>query len=384
MTSQTTISPTPGANANSNTRAPDRVIVQMYLMGADALDILAADANPAPLAIDPEYQPHRYTTSQHLRALRIAERESAAKFSLSVLGYLGNLSALLIVKKELPSFYFKQTAQEIHAPRHVFRYAKAALWQPDLELWLARLKREREQKRHHVLEVMVRIYLKIIATPKDETFPEAMDRLQSRIVELHDGTETRKGISYNQMSQHIRIPYRPIRDIAHEGHDFNGTYCPWALLDKLQDAEQEIGATVHQRTIQNGVTRNDSGARDPKLPSLPGTTNQFILPGQNCMKCDAPWSHMYEDGQDAWGNHVYTCRTCGKNNPVAPPSQEYDKLDIPNPSMYIEKYGPCWNCQAPWHNFTRDGNDPWGNPLYVCVLCSQVNIVATTQKAPAA
>ena len=382
MTSQTTISPTPGTNADSDTRAPDRVIVQMYLMGADALDILAA--SPAPPAIEAEYQPHRYTTSRHLRALRIAERESAAKFSLSVLGYLGNLSALLIVKKQLPSFYFKQTAQEIHAPRHVFRYAKATLWQPDLELWLARLKREREQRRHHVLEVMVRIYLKIIATPKDETFPEAMERLRSRIVELHDGTPTRKGISYNQMSQHIRIPYRPISHIAREGRDFNGTYCPWALLDKLQDAEQEIGASVHQRTIQNGVTRNDSGARDPKLPSLPGTTNQFILPGQNCMKCDAPWSHMYEDGQDAWGNHVYTCRTCGKNNPVAPPSQEYDKLDIPNPSMYIEKYGRCWNCQAPWHNFTRDGDDPWGNPLYVCVLCSQVNIVATTQKAPAA
>ena len=378
MTTRTT-SPFP---SDPNARTPHQVIVQMYLLGDDDPDTLAQGRTAPPL--HEEYKPRRYTTSRHLIALQEAERESAAKVSLSALGYLGNLSALLIVKKELPSFYFKQAAQEIQAPVHVLRYAKRNLWNADTERWLTRIKREREPRRHHILEVMVHIYVKIAATPPEETFNQAMDRLQTRIIELKEGTETKGSISYNQMSQHTRIPYRPISDIAKLGHEYKGAYCPWWLLNKLQNAEEEITTAVHPRSIQNGVVRSEPGAKDPGLPSLPNTANQYIIPGQNCIKCGASWSHMYEDGRNAWDSIIYTCRTCGKNNPVSPPQDEYDLMDLPNPQMYIEKYDRCWNCQAPWHNFTRDGDDPWGNSLYVCVLCSQVNIVSLNQTVPAA
>ena len=274
---------------------------------------------------------------------------------------------LLIIQKELPPFYFKDAAKEMGLPTQSRKRWSPEYWARDS--WHLRMK-QNPRRLLALCQILYKVHSRVCVYPEHETYPEGMTRLKKRIEELKSSQEGK--FKDNKIAQHLRMSYRSLTELAVQDSNFLPKHCPWEIIEKLDGAEKDIDLTVHSRTSQdkNGAQPVQRKPKQPKLP--PDTGLEFIKTGQECRKCGAPWTHLYHNGQDAWGNTVLTCRLCGKDNPLQPEEDEE--------WQYIERYAPCWHCGGPFHNMARDGVDRQGNTIYTCILCSRKNCVAPRQK----
>ena len=298
------------------------------------------------------------------------------------------LSNLLKVQKKLPSFYFAQAADELTIPSHVYKQCRRS-W--DLHPV------EDESKVKDTLRILNQV-VKRLALYKSglETYPQAMFRLKKRVNQL-----ARSGISYNRIANYLHISFRTLSDISKLTYNERQRprHCPWEMLKKLQNAENDIPKFNHSHILSRGAPRGRKAAHEKlDLNSAPDPANFTTLNG-NCVKCNASWPNLYADGQDPHGNFIYICRLCSKSNlvqdtplepiprgkkspvpsqppphqpslpPTAPPPSPYDA------KRYVVRYTRCWNCSSPWHNVLKDSKDENGYTTYICIICTETNIV---------
>ena len=284
------------------------------------------------------------------------------------------LGHLLVVEKRLPNFYFNQAALEMGEPAQAQR-----CWSP--KAWPLR-PRQDEDRLRSILQVLLKVYLRLCRYPETETYAGATERLKDRIGALKE-----KGFSHNRIAQHLRMSHRTLADITGREVPGRPRHCPWEMLERLEDAETGIIAAVHRSLIRRPPRQAGPTLEDLESAGLLQRAGDCIRPGQGCLKCGAAWTHLYENGRNARGIPVYTCRTCGRDNPVNLPEEEDEDetgLDFPPPEEFIQRYAPCRKCGAPWHNLGRDGVDPRGNTVYTCAICAHRNRVAPKPKAVAA
>ena len=285
---------------------------------------------------------------QFQEALQIA----AKHWTYSAIMHANMLAHLLIAKKQLPSFYFIEAAAEIGIPPQSCRYLK-------LNTWPISPQRNQERLRD-IVQILTNVHLRVLHYPETETYPEAMQRLRKRVEHL-----IVTGITHNRVAQHLRVSYKTLKDILDNPDNVTHRprHCPWAMLNRLKHAEDEIDTATHYRLGSEPSARYRANQISNELP--PPDDSILVPMGSPCYKCSASPVHLYPDGKDAWGNIIRTCRICSTNN-VSPP-QNLRTDDI------IERYAPCWSCGGPWHNLGKNGIDQEGYTIYICVLCSEKN-----------
>ena len=284
----------------------------------------------------------------------------------SLLRHANILVHLLIIQKQLPPFYFAQAATEVGIAPQIYRYWRIDNWPIHLH--------HNDDRLQSIVQVLERVHIRLCRYPTTETYPQAVQNLRDRIDHLKND-----GFSHNRIAQHLRFSFRTLADITKPDPEgkHRPRHCPWSLLEKLEDAEERINTQVHSRTATNLMPRGNR-AEDEELLPPPPLPEHLIQPHDNCRKCGATWVHLYENGSDVHKTPIFTCRTCGKDNLVNMGPQggtSTPRGDAPR-EEFIERYAPCWNCKGPWHNLSRDGEDQWGNVLYTCVLCTYQNRVS--------
>lgn len=229
-----------------------------------------------------------------------AKREARPK----LLQATTELVQLLVIRKKLPHFYFVDAAALAEISPHTCRQWKVSTWP---------LTRELDQNRlYKIYEILLKVYLRLIYYPASETYPQAIERLKVRIIYLKAF-----GLTHNQIAIQAGVSHKTLADILdkppEEAH--RNRRCPWELLEKLSTAEDTAKQRKENRIQASHYwLRGENQEEEILKPPPPEAT---INPGDNCTKCSMPWSHLHEDGQDAWGNTIMTCRTCGKNNTLA-------------------------------------------------------------------
>ena len=277
----------------------------------------------------------------------------------------------LYIKKRLPAFYFTQAANDTGVPPAVYR-----CWRSGNH---PRQTPPNDRRLLLMSEILCRVKLRIHRYPLAETYHDALERLRLRVEELKD-----TGITHNRIAQYLRMSYRTLIDITEENSEnkHRPRHCPWELLERLENAENRINALPHVK----GEDYPDVRTGRNMEPVPPPADIQFIQRYENCLKCNATWIHLYYDGVEAYGNCVYTCMTCGQHNLIRNPLDEMEDEEPlpvgegPPREEFIQRYGECRSCNAPWHNMYREGPDRWGHTLFICMQCHEVNRVVAKQK----
>ena len=225
--------------------------------------------------------------------------------NFSIRHYSQSLCKYLIVFKQLPPFYFYDAAQEMDIPKQVYRNWRVHRW-PDNDY-------AADTKSYHTTtEVLLKVLLRICSYPEEETYPAAVGRLKTRVREL-----IAKSISHNRVAQHLHMSHNSLTEmISNEPRKRRRPrHCPWHLLARLEDAEEEIVNRPHRR---------EEALRVPmdtyiQVPLPPQHRNfKFITRHSPCGHCDAPWHNLKSDGEDAYGNIMYICAMCFKISRIAP------------------------------------------------------------------
>ena len=294
--------------------------------------------------------------------------QATEMWTYSLIKHANLLAHLLIAKKQLPSFYFIDAAAEIGIAPQACRYLKLNTWP---------IAPQRTQtKLSDISQILSKVYLRIAQYQHPDTYPQAVAQLQYRIDELRH-----KGISHNRTAQHLRISYKTLKDIARppKGITARPRHCPWALLHKLKHAEDDIDTSVHYRVSADPTLRSRSENQTYELPPNESEITPIDSP---CSNCGATPTHLYENGYNAWGNIIRTCRLCSKDTYSAPQQLIDSDPDAPSTHDIIERYAPCWRCGGPWHNLTKTGTDDLGYTTYSCLLCSELSRLPPKQAQP--
>ena len=150
------------------------------------------------------------------------------------------------------------------------------------------------------------------AYPENETYAKATIRLHRRIEELEE-----RNFSRNQIAQQMRMSFRTLKDLCdraeREETEGRSSHCPWKLLERLDDAENEITRQKErQAEFQDlRVLHPESNHREAEIEPSPPTTQNVIEVRGQCWKCNAGWQSLREDGTDGWNRPVMVCMICG-------------------------------------------------------------------------
>ena len=316
--------------------------------------------------------------SSRKELLAEADAQSRELFRYSAIEH-ANIMGGLFRQRRIPIFYFNQAAEEMGLPTQICRQWRVMEWP---------VARTRDtQKIDGILELYLKVFTRISSYPNGETFPEAMTRLAARIKELEGPRMTK-----NQISQHLRMSFRTLLDVLEKAQKVDTPtvrntrqrHCPWELLERLDHIEEETQEQKEKQSQHKRVQREYS-SQGPRIPPTP--PEGAILTTRNgiCGKCKSSWVHLYETEENTWGYMVMACRACGANNMLVekePEDNSDDPMLDPN-AHHIERYAPCGNCSSPWHNLTRDDNLENGSTVYLCMICSEINIVPPRQKPQA-
>ena len=303
------------------------------------------------------------TSIQQLLAEAQATANQLNKYSIP--RHANMLGDLLIVQKELPIFYFTQAAAENNISPQLYRYWRTNIWatRPDQD----------ENRLRLIVQILTQVYVRLAPYPQKEKYADANKRLRARIKQLQ-----RKNHSLNQIAQFLSVSHHTISELVTQPNPRRPRHCPWAMLEKLQHAEDEMPTHMVLRKTPDRPPR----VTPPRPPPDAGLQAGLVCirPFQNCMKCGSAWSHLYQNGTNNRGFPIFTCRTCGQDNPVnaadGPVQDDPTQTEPPHRRQVIRRYGPCWNCGAPWHNLFRDDPDILGNVIYTCKLCANQNYIA--------
>lgn len=286
-------------------------------------------------------------------------------YTYSMRKHANMLAHFLIAKKQLPSFYFIEAAAEINIAPQACRYLKLNTWPISTQRNDTRLKQ--------IVQILMSVYQRVFYFPEYETYPQAMARFKQRVNHL-----TAKGITHNRVSQHIRVSYKTLKDLLQQNPNdisHRPRHCPWAMLNRLKHAEDEIDTATHYRTSADPAMKTRADQPPTGLPPNPA---QLVPHNAPCQNCGASSIHLYDNGTDAWNNIIQTCRICSKDNHSSPIPADCD-TDL---NDLIERYAPCCSCGGPWHNLTKHGQDDSGFTIYTCMLCTARNRIPPKIKPP--
>ena len=327
---------------------------------------------------EPELQGIRNQDGQpqgiNIEDARLAEAQATASqlINHSLYDLANNLGYILLVQKGLPSFYFNQAAIQTGVSHQVYRYWRTKPWpirpQQDGNRLLS------------IVQILLKVQLRLHPYPAQETYEQALERLKTRVSELK-----KKGYSHNRIAQHLRVPFRTLSDITKEKNtgQRRPRHCPWEMLTRLERAETEISTIIHSHTVPRVDRTADRDHGEP-----PPLESDALVPVRgNCRKCQASWAHLYPNGHNGRDIPVRTCRICGADNPINVHEQNdlEGALEFPSPRKqeFIERHAPCWHCNAPSHNLAREGQDTYGNTIYTCMICAHVNRIENSIRATA-
>ena len=318
------------------------------------------------------------TTSSLQLTLFQAENE-ANRYIQYTMVEQANALARVLAKKNLPMFYFTEAGKELKIPAKTCRSWKINTWPT--------VNRPGDDKLIHKVAIYIRVYLRLNDYPEDETYSQATNRLQRRILEIKE-----KDFSHNRISQHLRISFRTLNDIIEKKPEeaIRRNHCPWALLAKLDGAETEMQERQEKqdKLQENRILReNKKYGRHRRSPEPPDGRNLLKKDG-SCPKCGAAPHNLRHDGKDTWNRTIMTCIICGSENPMAPeetpeaapkepPEEALDDIneERPNRKEFVKRYEPCRECGTAWHNLKRDRVDRWNNTVYICLRCAGINRV---------
>ncbi len=289
-----------------------------------------------------------------------------------------NSLARMLAKKDLPMFYFTEAGEELGVPPKTCRSWKINTWPT--------VNRAGDDRLIHKVAIYIRVYMRLKEYPKEETYNGATKRLQRRVAELKE-----KNFSHNRISQQLRISFRTLNDIMNKEPEeaVRRNNCPWALLEKLEDAETTMQKQheIQEKLQENQILRVGHKQRETRLDPGPPNDRNLIGKDDSCPKCGAPQNNLRNDGKDAWGRTVMSCLICGSENPAIAEEteaedQEEANEETPDRKEFVERYSPCQQCGTPWHNLKRDRVDRWRNTVYICLRCTGINRVkAKPQRA---
>ena len=282
--------------------------------------------------------------------------------------------AKTLAKRELPTFYFIEAGEELEIPAKTTRG-----WQ--LNRWPITL-HPSDDKIMLKNAIYVRVSMRVQNYPMDETYRKATRRLLVRIDRLLSA-----GFTKNQIAQQMRMSFRTLKDLQEKSREPGNedetvkkpNHCPWKLLDKLKDAETEIPRQMQRqkemqdlRILHEGADYGDP-EMDPDLLDL----EYAIKVGGKCLKCNARWPNLREDGRDELERPVMICMQCGAENPLSLESDDLDEIDYEEPEdgEFIERYAPCRHCEAFWNHLKKERVDRWNNTIYLCLRCATINRV---------
>ena len=319
--------------------------------------------------------PQAYTAPYLSRKEMLAQAAAQSRelFRYSAIEH-ANIMGGFFRQRKIPIFYFNQAAEEMGLSSQICRQWRVMEWP------VARTRDSR--KIDGILEIYLKVFIRLSTHTGYETFPDAMYRLRERVAELIGN-----GVSRNQISQHLRMSFRTLDEVIDKAkqneemptaHNTRQKHCPWELLERLDAIEEEIQENKIKRSQHKRILR-EYNSQGPKIPSKPPEGAIVTTRNGNCGKCKASWVHLYATEENTWGYLVMCCRACGANNMLV----EWELVDNeasldpaldPN-ANHIERYAPCGNCSAPWHNLTRDNTLNDGSTVYLCMLCWEINIV---------
>ena len=273
----------------------------------------------------------------------------------------------ILNEKQIPNFYFTNAAIEASLPPQICRPGR-------IEAFLSNNKQHDEEQVRNIASIFLRVLAKLMEHPYAQTYHQAMIELKERIDNLKE-----QGYSHNLIALQAQVSHKTMTDIINdEEMDSHRRHrCPWELLKRLENAEEEIKSqreyTAHRQRIMR------PGKSSPNIePKKPGEYD-FIKTNEACLKCGATWTHLYRNGEDNWRNIIMTCITCNKDNFI-------DFKTIPkkhaNGRPRFEPFGPCPNCGAPWANQVRDYLSVSGLITYKCTVCENENVITPKNNIP--
>ena len=273
----------------------------------------------------------------------------------------------LLIKKQLPHFYLNESANKLGISIQTCRPSK-------IDSCLRNTIQDQTQVRDLLL-ILMDVELRLMNSPIDETYYEAMRSLKSRIKELKQND-----YSHNQIAIQANLSHKTLSDIIRdrESDSHRRHRCPWDLLEKLRNAEEKIETQREYTSHQQKIMRPGKNGGFPAAPRMP-TEYDFIEPDDPCLKCGASWNHLYRNGNDLWNHAVMTCITCNKDNLI-----NLGKILArrTNKHRRLETNGPCPQCLAPWQNQVREGINPERKAVYTCNICQGENILEKRQPTP--
>ena len=295
--------------------------------------------------------------TQSMEDLQEAGDEAARFNSVGLMGIVAQIEKYLNDEKQIPHFYYTNAAIKAGLPSTICR-------QDRINKFLSGLKRPSDKEIREITEILLMVLQKLLASPEQQTYQDAVLQLKERIKHLKDDRK----LSHNAIATRAQVSHKTLADIIDDdmqGH--NRHQCPWDILKKLENAENEIQeqkdyTAQRQKIMQPG--RNNSKI-NPKIPG----EYEFINPDEPCLYCSAKWTHLHRTGEDAWGNIIMTCITCNRDNLINV------KKIAKRPKALFRPYKPCPWCKAPWENQIRDCLSENGIIIYTCNVCENENVI---------
>ena len=241
------------------------------------------------------------------QSLLDAHRSSIQILDFSLAHWNPTMARQLIQSKKLPPFYFVAAAKQIGIDSDEWRSLRFQEWPGQMPHSAAET----------IAEILLKVMLRVIRTPTDESFETALLRLQQRYEALKAN-----GISHNKIAQHLELNHHQLTRIVQSvsNAEFRHSRCPWEMLERLEHAEDEIDTKPHRRQfdyIENGHVP------EPELPPKPFRI--YLNSRQSkCVHCGAPSHNLKEDPErDVYGDRILTCIMCARSNflesrPAAP------------------------------------------------------------------
>lgn len=266
----------------------------------------------------------------------------------------------LVRRKQLPPFYFHEAARACGIDQKTYRNWRVREW-PGAPM-------RKESRIQDIGQTLLLVEQRLVRYPYNESYWEAIRRLQQRIRDLKAA-----GLSRNSLTQLMNLPNGSIdrillMDDHKDGRRYN--HCPWILLEKLEEAESRI---QEQSDLETFFKSNRAEARreEPEPVSPPeghperywARLESLIVPVRgNCLKCKMPWTHLiYEGPVQGAELHLFSCITCAQTNIVRTP--------------VIERHSRCGSCGNSWWNLKLREKTPDGCGVIICPNCGMRNLV---------
>lgn len=312
--------------AQASTKSPDRSSAMTATVKERRKTKPGPDAPGRGRPGPPSRSPDNLSPDEEEAFLRDVEN-SQRMYLDSLSDWYAALVDHLMNRKQLPSFYFIDAAKVADIPQEIYKNWKFREW-PNYAP-------RNPQKIRDITQTLMLVMCRLNKYPFGETYFQALERLQKRIIELKE--------KYNQnaLTELLNLPHNTIDNIltSTERPQAKFVHCPWRLLDKLENAEAAIAAANKLEIPKYGYFNNGRNERsfDEEAMMLSGRAikAKTIEPRGECWQCGSSWSHLSYEGpvEGHPGLSEFICMNCARENYVLTPA--------------IERHSRCSGCGWP-------------------------------------